>query len=182
VSGLDLFTTANAWASAAGAEHHTPSIGEVVFPAINFIIYAADLYYFALPAVRSFLRSRREDVVSTMAQATAKKQQAEALVSEYRSKLGAVDQEIRSIQTSFRAAGEMEKSKMVSEAQVLATKLREDARFLADQEVKMARQKIREEMARQAEATARELVQRNISATDQGRLAQDFIQSLGQAR
>ena len=37
----------------------------------------------------------------------------------------------------------------------MAAKIKDDASFLADQEVKMARQKIREEMAIQAEATAR---------------------------
>ena len=64
----------------------------------------------------------------------------------------------------------------------MAGKIREDARFLADREVGIAREKIREEMANQAETTARELVQRNISPADQGRLAQEFIQQIGQAR
>jgi F0F1-type ATP synthase membrane subunit b/b' len=64
----------------------------------------------------------------------------------------------------------------------MAVKIKEDADFLADQEVKIARQRIREEMANQAEATARELVRRNLSAADQSRLVQDFIQSIGQTR
>jgi F-type H+-transporting ATPase subunit b len=182
VSGLELFTTTNAWASAAGAEHHTPSIGEVVLPAINFIIYAAVLYYFALPLVRSFLRSRREAAVATMAQASAKKQQAEAFVKEYRAKLAAVDQEVQSIKASLRAEAEREKAKMVRETQAMAAKIRDDARFLADREVSIAREKIRAELADQAETAARELVQRNLSPADQGRLAQEFIQHLGQAQ
>jgi F-type H+-transporting ATPase subunit b len=181
VSALDLFTVANAWA-AGGGEHHTPTIDEVIFPAINFIIYAAVLYYFTLPKLRSFLRSRHEEVVSTMAQASAKKQQAEALVSEFRAKLTGAGQEIRAMQTAVRNEGEMEKGKLLSEAQTLATKIRGDARFLADQEAKTARQKIREEMASQAEAAARQLVQKNISPADHGRLAQEFLQSIGSTR
>jgi len=182
MSILDLFTAANAWASAAGAEHHAPSIGEIVLPAINFIIYAAVLYYFALPLARSFLHSRREEVVATIAQASAKKQQAEAFVKEYRAKLAAADREVQSIQGSMREDAENEKAKLLSSAQAMAVKIREDARFLADREVSIAREKIREEMARQAETTARELVQRNISAADQGRLAQEFLQQIGQVR
>ena len=46
----------------------------------------------------------------------------------------------------------------------------------------MARQKIREEMATEAEATARALLQRNLSMDDQNRLANEFIQSIGQGR
>jgi F-type H+-transporting ATPase subunit b len=181
VSALDLFTVASAWA-AGGGEHHTPTIDEVIFPAINFVIYAAVLYYFALPGVRNFLRARREEVVATMAQASAKKQQAEALVSEYSAKLAAADQEIRALQTTVSSEGEAEKGKLLSEAQTMAAKIREDARFLADQEAKAARQKIREELANQAEAAARDLLQRNISSADQGRLAQDFIQGIGSTR
>jgi F-type H+-transporting ATPase subunit b len=173
---------ANAWASAAGAEHHVPVIGEVVLPAINFIIYAAVIYYFALPAVRNLLRSRREEIVTTIAQASAKKQQAEALVNEYRAKIAQVDLEVQAIQASRRADAEREQAKMLSEAEAMAVKVREDARFLADREVSIAREMLREELASQAEAIARELVQRNISAADQGRLAQDFIQHIGQAR
>jgi F-type H+-transporting ATPase subunit b len=183
MSGLALLSTARAWAAGAGgAGHHEPSIGEIVFPAINFVLYAGVLYYFALPLVRNFLRSRREDIVATMAQAAAKKQQAEALVREYRAKLAGVDREIQSIQSLLRHEGEVEKAKQLNEAQAVAAKIREDARFLADLEVKTARQDIIEEMARQAEAMARDLVQRNISPDDQGRLAQEFIQQIGQAR
>lgn len=179
---LDLFTVASAWASAAGAEHHTPSVGEVIFPAINFIIYAAVIYFFALPAVRNVLRSRREDIVATLAQASANKQQAEALVKEHRAKLAQVESEAQSIQQSRRADAEREKAKILSEAEAMAAKIREDARFLADREVSVARETIRAELANQAEAMARDLVQKNISATDQGRLAQEFIQHIGQSR
>jgi F-type H+-transporting ATPase subunit b len=182
VSGLDLLTATNAWASAAGAEHHVPTIGEVVLPAINFVIYAAVLYYFALPAIRNLLRSRREEIGTAIAQASAKKQQAEALVNEYRAKIARVGQEGQSIQASRRADAEREQVKMLSEAEAMAAKVREDARFLADREVSIARETLREELAGQAEAMARELVQRNISAADQGRLAQEFIQHIGQAQ
>ena len=180
--GLDLFTATNVWASATGAEHHIPSIGEVVWPAINFIIYAGVLYYFALPLVRSFLRSRREEIVVTIAQASAKKQQAEAFVKEYRARLAAVESEMQSIMASLREEAEKEKAKSLSDAQAMAAKIRENARFLGEREVSIAREKIREELANQAETMARGLVQRNISAADQGRLAQEFMQHIGQAR
>jgi F-type H+-transporting ATPase subunit b len=182
VSVLDLFSAANAWASAAGAEHHTPTIGEVILPAINFAIYAAVIYYFALPAVRNLLRSRREEMVATIAQASAKRQQAEALVGEYRAKIARVEQEALSIQADVRDGAEREKTKILSEAETLAAKLRDDARFLADREVQVARETLRAEMASDAEALARDLVQRNISPADHGRLAQEFIQQIGKAQ
>jgi len=178
---LGIFTTAQAWA-AGGAEHHAPQITDVIFPALNFLIYAFIIFKYALPAVRAFLKSRREEVIATMTQASAKKAAAQLLVDEYKTRLAAVDREVQSLQATLRDEGERDKAKLIGDAYAMAAKVKEDARILAEQEVKMARQKIREEMATQAEATARALLQRNLSVEDQTRLADEFIQSIGQAR
>lgn len=178
---LSIFTTTQAWA-AGGAEHHAPSITDVIFPALNFLIYAFIIVKYALPAVRSFLKNRREEVIATMTQASAKKAAAQALVDEYNTKLAAVDREVQSLQATLRDEGERDKAKLLGDADAMAAKIKEDARILAAQEVKIARQKIREEMALQAEAAARALLQRNLSVEDQNRLADEFIQSIGQAR
>jgi F-type H+-transporting ATPase subunit b len=180
VSFFELFGVAQAWASAAEAEHHVPSIHEIWFPLGNFLIFAFIIVRYALPPVRSFLQSRRDTVLATVREAAAKKQQAEAIVQDYKGRLARVEQELQSIAAALRAEGEREKTKLLSEAHALAVKIKEDARFLADQEVRVARQKIREEMAGQAEARARELVQQHLSSGDQGRLVGDFIQSIGQ--
>lgn len=177
---LELFTAAQAWASeAAEAAHHAPSINDIWFPLANFLIYAFILVKFALPLVRDFLRSRHEEVLAKVNQASAKKQAAEALVSEYQAKLAGLDKEVQSIHALLRQEGEREKGKLISEAQAMALKIKSDAAFLAEQEIKSARQKVREEMAEQAETTARQLVERNFSSADQSRLAEEFIQTIG---
>jgi len=182
---LELVVTAQVWAGEAaehGAEHHGPSINDIWFPLGNFLIYAFILVKFALPLVRDFLKTRREEIVATITQATAKKQAAEALVSDYKTKVAGLDKEIQAMQAALRDEGEREKARLVAEAEALSAKIKQDALFLADQEVKIARQQLRQEMANEAEATARELVQRNLSAADQDRLAHEFIQNIGQTR
>ena len=182
MSCLEILSVAQAWASAAEAEHYAPSITQLLFPLANFLIYAYIIKKFALPVARDFLRSRREEILTSIESAAEAKKQAEAVVRGYQAKLAAIQQESDSIDAELRAEGEREKSKLIGEAEALATKIKEDATFLADQEVKSARQKIRAEMAAQAEATARELLQRQLSAGDQGRLVEDFIESIGQSR
>lgn len=178
---LDLFVTATVWA-AGGAEHHAPSIHDIWFPLGNFLIYLFIIVKFALPLVRDFLNSRRQEIVSTIAEAASKKAAAESLVSNYKVKITGLDKETQTIQAALREEGEREKTRLVSEAYTLAAKIKEDALFLADQEVKVARQNLRQEMAEQAEAAARDLVRRNLSPADQMRLAEEFIQNIGQAR
>lgn len=182
MSLFEFFVTAQAWASAAGAEHHAPSINDIWFPLGNFLIFAFILARYALPPVQGFLRSRREEVLTALKQASAKRQQAEALMQEYKERLARVDQEIQSIIAELRAAAEREKTKLLGEAQTLAAKIKQDARFLGDQEIKVARQRLREEMANQAATLARDLIQRHLSSADQARLVEEFVQSIGQVR
>jgi F-type H+-transporting ATPase subunit b len=177
-----ILTVAQAWASAAEAEPHTPSIHQIWFPLGNFLIFVWIIKRFALPLVRDFLRSRREEVLTTVQEAAESKRRAQAIVQDYKNRFALFDQEAQSIQAALRAEGERQKAKLLEEAQVLAKKILEDARFLADQEVKMARQKLRQEMANVAEATARELLQRNITSADRLHLAEEFLQAIGQVR
>jgi len=182
VSALELFGVAQAWASAAGADHHAPSIHQIWFPLGNFLIFAFIIARYALPPIRNFLRSRHGEVLATLQEAAAKRHQAEAIVQDYQGRLARLEQEVQSIQASLRTEGEREKTKLLSETQILAAKMKQDARFLADQEVKMARQKVREEIASEAESAARELIQRHLSSSDQDRLVEDFVRSIGQVR
>jgi F-type H+-transporting ATPase subunit b len=181
VSLAELLGTAQAWASAAEAEH-PPSINQIWFPLGNFLIFTFLIVRYALPLVRNFLQARREEITAALNEAAAQKQRAEALVQDYKGRLARLDQEAQSIQALLRDEGEREKGKRLTEAKTRAAKLREDARFLADQEIRTARQKIREEMATEAEAAARDLIQRHLSACDRSRLVEDFIESIGQIR
>jgi F-type H+-transporting ATPase subunit b len=177
----DLLFSAQAWASSAAAEHHGPSINEIWFPLINFLIYAFIIARYALPPARSFLQSRRQEVVTSIEEASAKKRQAEAFVNEYRARLAGLEKEVAAILASLREDGELLKNKLLEEAKMLAVKIKEDAHLLADQEFRVARQKLLQEMADRAEAAARELARRNISAADHARLVEEFVQNIGPA-
>ena len=182
MSILQLIGTAQAWAAAAEAETHAPSISELIFPFINFAIYVFLIVKFVLPAVRNYLRSRRQEVLTLVEGASEDKQRIQAVVQEYTGRLSRVDQEIRGIQSSFRDEAEHEKAKLVQDAQRTAGKIKEDAEFLAEQEIKVARQEIREEMATNAATAARDLIQKNFSGADQSRLVSEFITNIGNVR
>lgn len=178
---MDLFAVAQAWA-AEEAAHEAPSISELLFPLLNFILYAYLIKRLVIPAVRDFLRARQQQVVTSIAGAAESKQKAEAMVKDYQSRLARLPQEIQAIELSYKTEGEREKTKLLEEGEKLVGKIKEDAAFLAGQEVKVARQQIRKEMAERAENTAQQLIERNLSPADQSHLVSDFIQNIGQVR
>jgi F-type H+-transporting ATPase subunit b len=177
----DWVLVAEAWA-AGGGEHHAPEISGIIFPLLNFLIYAGIIYYFAFPLIRSFLKARHDEVLATVTEAAARKRSAEALVADYESRLAKVDQEIDSIQASLKAEGERDKARLLKEAEELATKIKSDAQLLADQEVKAAKQQVLLELAEKAKVSAGDLIRRHLSQADQGRLVEEFIDDLGQIR
>jgi F-type H+-transporting ATPase subunit b len=154
-------------------------VGQVIFPFINFLIFLYLLKRFLLPHAKAYLRSRREGIVGALKEADEGKRRAEAMVQDYRSRLGRLAEESKKTREELRADGETEKAKLVSEAEELAAKIKADADFLAEQELKLARQRLREEIARRAETVAAELVRRHLTAGDQKRLVEEFLDGIG---
>lgn len=167
-----------AWA--ATGEAHTPSITELLFPLINFLIFAYLVKRFGLPLIRDHLKQRREGLIAAVDTAQKAKAEADGYVRKYQGLLKVLDEECERIREGLRAEGERERARIVAEAEESATKLMADADFLAEQEVKMARQQIRAEMASQAEASAIRVLQQHLSATDQDRMVEGFSQQIQQ--
>ena len=171
------------WAApAAAAEEHAPSISQLLFPLINFLIFVYLLKRYALPFAKEYLKSRREQVVAALKESAESKQRAEALVRDYKGRLQRLDQETRAIRDTLKAEGESEKARLLAEAEESATRIKADADFLAEQETKLARQELRREIARAAQASAEKIVQDNLTAADRRRMVEEFLSEVGGTR
>lgn len=180
MSHFFLLVVSELWASsAAGVEEHAASVTELVFPLINFLIFLYLVRRFALPLVKGYLRSRREEIVAVLGEADESRRSAEAFVRDYRARLARIAEETTKIREELRVDGEREKGRLLSEAEELATKIKVDADFLAGQEVKLARQKLREEIARLAKEAAQKLIQAHLAPADQKRLVEEFLSGVG---
>lgn len=169
------------WASSsAGVEEHAASVTEIIFPLINFVIFLYLIKRFLLPVVRSHLRSRREQIVAALGEADESKRRAGEMVRDYRARLGRMAEEANRLREELRADGEREKAKLLREAEELAGKIKADADFLAEQEIKLARQRLREEIARLAQEAAQKLIQSHLTPDDQKRLVEEFLSEVGE--
>jgi len=100
----------------------------------------------------------------------------------YRDRLASVDDETKTLLETLRAEGEREKAKILREAEELSSKIRADADFVSQQEIKVARQQIREEIARIAQGAAENAIRANLRAADQERLVEQFLQGIEEVR
>ena len=179
----ELLFLAQAWAAAAAeAGEHAASVTQLVFPLINFLIFLYLLKRYLLPFARDYLRSRREEIATAVREADEAKQRAIALLRDYQNRLARLSEETRVIREALRAEGEREKAKLLAEAEIVVTRIQTDADFLAQQEVKSARQGLRRQIARAAQAAAEKLVRNNLTAADQKRMVSEFLSEVGEVR
>lgn len=179
---LEAVFFAQAWAApSTGAEAHGASWTQVFFPVINFLIFLYLVKRFLLPVIKDHLRSRRDEIVAALKEADEARRRAEAMVRDYRGRVARIEDEKRKIREELRTDGEREKVKLLRETTELASRIKADAGFLAEQEVKLARQRVREEIARQAEVAAAQVIERHLTSSDQKRLVEEFLSGVASA-
>ena len=177
MSALACMTVSTAWA-AAGDGAHAPSVADLLFPLINFLIFAYLVKRFGLPLLRQHLKQRREALVEAVATAQQAREDAAGRVRKYRELLDVLDEERARIREGLRAEGERERARIAAEAEESAAKLKADADFLAEQEVKMARQQIRGEIASLAREAAARVIRQHLTAADQDRMVENFSRQI----
>jgi F-type H+-transporting ATPase subunit b len=180
VAGLVL---APAIAIAAGGGGHADSgviLKDFLYRCLNFALMVGLLAYFVTKPIRKGLKSRSEEIEKTLADAQAAKEAAEAKHREYSEKLAKATEEIAVITESIRREGELEREKILTAAKELAVKIEQEADSKAHSVVAKARIELREEAASLAVELAEDMLKKQVSADDQKRLVDEYMQKVGE--
>ncbi len=174
---------AEVWGAASPTlEEHGASVMEIIFPLINFLIFLYLVKRFLVPVIKGHIHGRREEILAAVKEADDGKKRAEESVKEYQSRLSRLAQEMGGIRDMLRQEGEAEKGRLLQEAQELSARMKQDADFLTDQEIKIARHQLRCEIARLAQETAANAIQRRMTEAERNRLVEEFVVELGEVR
>ena len=170
-------------AFAAGGGGHADSgavLKDFIYRVFNFVLMVGLLAYFVTKPIRKGLKGRKEDIEKTLAEAEAAREAAEAKHSEYSEKLAKATEEIENIAASIRREGEMERDKIIAAAKEMAEKIEKEAESKAAGVVSKARAELREEAASLAVELAEDLLKKQVSADDQKRLVEEYMQKVGE--
>lgn len=174
-AGFFLLLPVILWAAEEGHGEHVPSISDLVFPVINFLLFVFILYRYVIPTVRDALRQRREKITLALEEAKRAKEEAERLRKDYELKLAGLAAEQEKIQEQALEAAERERGRIVEEARQMAERVKSEVQQIAQREVEEARRTLRQEAANQAVRMATELVQSRLTQTDHRRFVQDLM-------
>ena len=130
---------ATALAAGGADDHHGFPWSAFIAAWVNFAIFAAILYKFAVPQMRSFFAARRELLSANLNEAKRLREEAESRLAQYQGRLDALDTEREALLEEYNRQGEREKERIVREATEHAAKLRADAELMVEQEIKKAK-------------------------------------------
>lgn len=170
-------------AFAAGGGGHADSgavLKDFIYRCFNFALMVGLLAYFVTKPIRKGLKGRTEEIEKTLADAEAAKEAAEAKQREYSEKLAKATEEIAAITESIRREGELEREKILAAAKEMAAKIEKEAENKASGVVASARAELREEAARLAVELAEDMLKKQVSADDQKRLVDEYMQKVGE--
>jgi F-type H+-transporting ATPase subunit b len=146
---------------------------------VNFLIFIGIVIYFLFRPTREFLAHRRSSIRSAIQEAQRSQQRAEAKFQEYERKLREVTREVDEIIAHLSQEGELEKKRIITNAEKLTERMREEIQHAANRELENARTALKEEAARLALSMAEQVVKNNISHDDQTRLIKEYIEKIG---
>lgn len=172
-----------ALALAAGGEHHVDSgvlLKDFIWRCINFAVMAGLIVYFIRKPLSGGLQNRRAEIEKTLADAAKAREAAEAKALEYQEKLAKASAEIDNIYLAIRREGELERDKILASAKEMSVKIEQEADAKAASAVARARTELRAEAARLAVELAEELLAKNVTAADQKRLVDEYMQKVGE--
>jgi len=180
---LTLLLLIPAVAFAAGDGGHAEGnavLKDFLYRCFNFALMVGLLLYFVTKPIRKGLKERTEEIRKALADAQAAKEAAEARQREYSDKLAKATEEIAGITEAIRREGELEREKILLAAQEMAEKIEKEAENKASGVVDKARTELREEAAHLAVKLAENLLKKQISADDQKRLVDEYMQKVGE--
>ena len=170
-------------ALASGGGGHADSgviLKDFAYRCFNFALLVGLLAYFVTKPIRKGLKGRTAEIEKTLADAQAAKEAAEAKHLEYSEKLAKATEEIAGITDSIRREGELERDKIIVAAKELAIKIEQEADNKASGVVAKARAELREEAASLAVELAEDMLKKQVSADDQKRLVDEYMQKVGE--
>jgi F-type H+-transporting ATPase subunit b len=149
-----------------------------VFKFFNFAVLLAIVVKFAGKPLKNYLVNRHKGVKERIEEAERLFQEAEAIKKEYEDRLAKLDEEIDAFKKVVIEETEKEKQKILEEARGLALKIKEQARLTYEQEIREAKGKIKEEIARLTVERAEKLIAERFNRSDNDKMVEEFIEKL----
>lgn len=167
-----------------GAAHEDHAAHEEFDPvqfgatALNFLIWLAIIVWLLRKPLGEHLAGRRRDVEEGLVEAERLEKEAKVKHAEYSERLAHLDEELDKLRKEMVQVGEAERDRIIADAEARAARMRKDATFLIEQQMKQLRADLTREAIEAAVAAAETALAAQVGGPDQERLAEAYLGQL----
>ncbi|KAB7707467.1 F0F1 ATP synthase subunit B [Bacillus aerolatus] len=156
--------------------------GDILFQLIMFIILLALIKKFAWGPLMGMMQQREDHIASEIEAAEKSRIEANKLLEETRAELKASRQEAQGIIENAKKIGDNQKTEIIAAARAEAERLKESAKMEIEQQTEQAMAALREQVASLSVLIASKVIEKDLSAADQEKLINEYIQEAGEER
>ena len=148
------------------------------FAVINFVVWLGIMSRILGKPLTQMVRDRHDRIKTDLEEAKKLREGAQAMLLEYTKKVENVDVEINALLEQIRKEAEAEKARIIAAAEEQAQRLKLDAEKQIAAEIERARLELKRGVAEAAVAAAEQLLQKQIGADDQRKMAEKYVANL----
>jgi F-type H+-transporting ATPase subunit b len=147
---------------------------------VNLVLLLAVLFVFARKPLQAFFQDRRDRIQGELQSAAQLRKEAGERYAKWQRQLVDLDAELERVRATARERAEAERERILADAHAAAERIRNDARAAVDQELRRAREQLRDEASALSIQLATELLEAQVTDTDRDRLLDEFIAKIEQ--
>ncbi len=157
---------------------HTGNLG-LVWAFINFAILMWILEKILFSKLRARTRDKHDAVKSEIDKATAAREESESVLTEYRGRLDALDDEVAELMADAKTKAEADRARIIAAAEREAEQIKAAAVASAEREAAARRRQLEGEIVDRAVARAEALLRSRITPSDQNGMVDRYVEQLG---
>ncbi len=177
-AGLFLILAGAAWAASGGDGGHGGLSSSDWYRIMNFAVLALALVFLLRKPIPRALNSRVQGIQDQLNDLEARKAEAEKRLTECNQKLGELEKEAGRIVSDYIRQGQDAKVRILKEAESAAEKIQIQARRNIEHEFEQTKARLQREIFEQSLAKAEALLKQNVTAADQSKLVEDYLQKV----
>ncbi|MDZ5471812.1 F0F1 ATP synthase subunit B [Bacillus sp. 31A1R] len=156
--------------------------GDILFQLVMFIILLALLKKFAWGPLMGIMKQREDHIANEINSAEQSRGEAQKLLDEQRSLLKEARTEAQTLIENAKKQGDVQREEIITLARSEADRLKESAKLEIEQQKEKAVAAIREQVATLSVMIASKVIEKELTAQDQEKLINDYIQEAGEKR
>ena len=156
-----------------------PTAGDLVWPALNFVLFVALLVRFLREPTREYFRARGERLSQALEAGARARAEAEALRAQLARDIADLPALRERLRADLLATAEQEREDLLERARRAAEHIKSDAALVAEQELAAAMQAVRTDVIDEAVRQATTLLRHALRPDDQARFVHEFVSRAG---